>query len=510
MISRGAPYASAHGRLFFMPSPPELEAIDASIRGGNIPEARRLIENLVRADLSREAKLRLASLALRSDLPELGVEILLPTVRPPARSAVRATGEEIAEYAACLTRLGATEEAQHLLDPLDPGSYPRIHFYRYLALIAQWEYEKGIPHLEAYLSTLQLGDYQRVVAEVNLVAALVSERRHADAERVLATILEETGSKRYQLLRANALGLALSNAVLQSKWSEAKSFLVQARATLPAGPSIDELLLRKWGAFLGLMRDGAQPSHVRAVRAIKEEGTRRGHWETARDCDRALGIATNDEKLIVHLWFGTPFPSFRKWLLRGFGHPVSLPSRYVWKLGGEGAIRFRLSLSSADPSRSEVRPDLNKIPFKLLRILASDFYRPLRLPTLHHLLFPKEFYNPASSPLRVHQALNRLRRWLERSEAPLLVSHQDGLYRMEASAPCAIFLDCPSESTLGLAPLDALRQQLKAGDFPLSQAAKILSLSERSALRVVQKGIEEGSVERLGAGRKVRYRFSRK
>lgn len=487
-----------------------INEVDDWIKQGEIPKARRALRQLVETKLSRENLLKAALLALRADQPMLGIRLLNPLVRPPARSASRATREEIAEYAACLTRIGASEEANSLLEPLDAKSNPRVLLYRYIALVTQWEYEKGIPLIREYLSRLSPGDYQFVVAEVNLAAALIHERHHKEASELIGRILAETQESGFRLLRANTLGLAISNAVYQKKWNEAEERLNEARSALPDAASLDEFLLRKWGAILALMRKKPTPGSLGQVNKIREEAARRAHWETLRDCDRFRAFATRDKNLITRLYFGTPFASFRKWLLLGYGEAISIPAEYRWRPGAQPGRGKLIDLGMGETIVGAIRPEHGDIPLRLLKIVSSDFYRPFRLATLHHLLFPGEFFNPASSPLRVHQALNRLKKWKTANRVPLQIQHQVGWYRLKATGPCEIRVVDSAQEPEAKSPIHKLQKHLANRPFRLQEVTELLDLSSRSALRVVQDGLQAGSLEKLGAGKTTRYRFTKK
>jgi hypothetical protein len=62
-----------------------------------------------------------------------------------------------------------------------------------------------------------------------------------------------------------------------------------------------------------------------------------------------------------------------------------------------------------DPRRSFEFSARHPLLVRLLESLATDLYRPHRLPHLFSNLYPGEFFNPHSAPLKIHQLIHRLR-----------------------------------------------------------------------------------------------------
>ena len=128
-------------------APADLAAIEDSIRRGDLKTARGELRRLCARRVPRTEAAPLANLAYRAGLPELGLRLLGRIVRPPPRVATRATAAEKAEYAVCLIRLGASEEARWLLDEIDEREYPPSLLYRAFALASRWDYEATLAPL---------------------------------------------------------------------------------------------------------------------------------------------------------------------------------------------------------------------------------------------------------------------------------------------------------------------------------------------------------------------------
>lgn len=486
-----------------------IDDIHERIRKGDVAGARHALGELGRRRVPRVSALTVARLARRAELPALAIRVLNPIVRPGPRKEADATDEEKAEYAACLTKIGASEEADVLLASLSPEAVPMALLYRAFALITRWDYEGAIPLLDAFAAVRSVEPYWRIVARVNLASAHVYVHHGKQAGKLLDALLEETKRGEHSLLHGHVLDLAAVNAMQEKAWAEAESYLRRAEELA----SRDEggarpFFLRKWRAVLEASRKGPKPGAIEGLRAVRREALERRHWETVRDCDRYEATVARDRALLVHLWFGTPFEKFRENMLREFGEPVAIPPEYEWRLGKAGREKAHtLDLFTGEISHGrKLKP--GGLVHRTLVSLCADFYRPVRLAALHYRLYPREYYNPVSAPLRVHQALWELRQWIAKARFPLAIEEREGFYRVTTEGDCRIRVR--GGAALGAkapALLDILRREWPAMPFSLSDASERLAVSPRSTLRIVREGIEAGELERSGRAALTRYRF---
>lgn len=481
---------------------------DELIKQGNSTEATRLLAQLGEMDLPRESVVLVASLFRRTFDPEKGIKLLNPIVRPPTRSPVKATEEEKAEYASCLARFGAPEEGLEILNKIDATAHPQVLLFQSVALAHQWDYEKSIPLLARYLDSPLVDDYQKLVARMNLAAAYAHERQYANTETTLQEIVEQAERESRLLILANALHVRAAVAVLRGQYSEARKRLKKAEEILRKNQTLDEVLLRKWWAILGLMEVGPSSQTIEAIRAVRAEALGLKHWETVRDCDRFEAFATKDKSLLLHLYFGTPFDSFRKWLLLGAGGEVDIPPSYDWEIGGRARAKHTLDLRDAISAKGAPKLPPGSTLHRLLVTLCSDFYAPVRLATLHHRLHPEEFYNPESSPVRVHKSLNRLRGWCGSAKISVRIVEERGFYRLESEPGVTVRVyrgRAPSGRKEAL--LEKVSQHWKGEFFTLPEVASFLGVSNRSAARVLDEAKHKGTIEKVGQGRASRFRL---
>src|SRR5262249_17456964 len=160
--------------------------------------------------IPRQIRAAFASLAARAGVGEVGIRLLRSVLRPDTKAPVQATDEEKGEYAHCLIKLGATEEALQLLAMIR-GNYPQALFYEAAARISRWDYAPTIPLFKKYIASPGVTSYQKLVGKVNLASVLVHQRKFREASYLLRDIVYETGIRRLPLLQGNALQFAACN-----------------------------------------------------------------------------------------------------------------------------------------------------------------------------------------------------------------------------------------------------------------------------------------------------------
>ena len=482
-------------------------ALDTWIRQGQGVQAQRELVRLSKKKLPRREALAFAVLARRADLPLLGIRILNPIVRPTNKAPATASETESAEYALSLTKIGATQEGLQILSDLESTRIPEVLLYTAFAHFTGWDYESALPLLSAYVALPGIAPYQRLIGQVNLAAALVHEQHYLKARELLRLILQETHEKNYVLLQGNALELLAQNSILERDWEAAEEHLNEAQKRLSDTNSRDAFYVRKWRAILALLKSWPPFNSLEILHAIKAEARQRQSWETARDCDFFEAVHTKNHALATHLYFGTPFPCYRRRLVKSCGEPFNLPEEYLWNLveGESSKSIFDLFNAEAFPGRHCLKP--GHLLHRLLATLSSNFYRPLRIASLHALLYPEEFFNPFTAPTRVHQAIIRLRRWLSAYRIPLLIREQNGFYELIPRRPYGILIRNP-EGSEKLSPLlVTLKHRYPNTLFSLQEARAVLKTSLATAHRLMVKAIAGGHVRRAGTGRSTRYIF---
>lgn len=487
----------------------QANTISEWIKEGKIPAAQAALKALPLETVPRKMMQIVASLAKRALMPELGIKLLNPIVRPTRNAPATASDLEKVEYASCLTRIGAAEEALELLKRVASKDMPEALLCEAFARVNQWGYAEAIPLFTRCCRSSLFDEYQRMVAKVNLVSALIYERRHQEATPLIGELLEQTKEDQHMLLRINTLHFAAVNAIFQGNWKLARELLIQEEAVIAHPGSLEAFFLRKWNTILRLLEQGPSSSALKGLHFIREEAITRKHFETVRDCDRFQAFATQDDALVRHLYFGTPYEGFRRWLLQGYPKAVELPGSYDWGLQG-GSENVHLDLTSG-ACGSNGEPLLKgSLLHRMLLVLASDFYAPFRLAALFARLYSDEFYHPVASPQKIHRALSRLRKWIGSTRLPLVIHENEGLYQLAGTAPLTVRLPKPGmilERAIGA--LGEIIQRWPDSPFSAREASVYLNVSYRTVHRILDEARREGRVKTVGGGPRTKYLFKK-
>lgn len=480
-----------------------LLAIEDSIRQGRGSEAQRRIQTLARKKTERGDVVVLAELARRAGIPVLGLRLLNPFVRSDRKRMVRCTAEESLQYAACLTRVGAVMEATTILKALDGEAHPSVFLYLGFAFLSEWNYEEAIPLFLKYIRHPRVNAYSRMVGKINLAESYVSEGDYLKAEPLLRDLLFESSAQKLHLVLGKALELSAQNFIMQGKLGRAREFLKKSIEFLRSSGGRDEFNVRKWWAIWEFQMERGSESSLKSLRTIRREALQREHWESVRACDRSEAVVRKDQELFLHVYFGTPYESFRRQFLHDFKTAVSLPDSFLWNLKGKAHANAVIDLTQYAPGA--LKP--GQLLHRLLTLLSSDFYRPFTLAEIHSALHPKEYFNPTTAAHRVHQAIKRLRGWAKDSHVPLRIDEHRGSYRLNTADPCAIRVNRISTPNPSSVFLVTLKKAWGARVFSTAQAAEELRLSYSSAQRCLTDAVKRGELVKAGGGSSTRYHF---
>lgn len=485
-----------------------LQSIHSLVAQGNGAEAREKLQGLRGADIPRADRAAYAQLCWRTGLTELGLSSLAPCLRSEGRSATVASSAERAEHAQCLIRAGAPAEALAILRDVDAREYPRAHLYLASARIAHWDYSGSIAPLEAFLASTAPRSYDRLIARVNLAAALAHEGDGRLVRVGLRTAALEAANRRATVLHASALEIEAQILLDERRFAEALALIDRAAQILGAFGAADEWYTRKWRAIARLREERSESAAREAHRSAREEALRRGSWESARQLDGELALRLRDDAIYRAVYFGTPYPCFRRKLAAKWSEAGRAETAWECELR-EGAGAGLPVLDVSDGSYGNAKLNAAKRLHRLLFTLAADRYRPQTPAALFFAIFPGEVYHPRHGKQRVHQAISALRRWIGEAGAPLDVAETGGAYRLEGS--CRLRLPAWSPFDEGTWRGEVARHKLRAlaaDAFTSSEAQAAIGLSRRTTLRILSEGLREGWLAREGNRRSSRYRFA--
>ena len=479
-----------------------LKNLEELVRSGKFDQVEQQLKKLVVKRVPRAQALGLANIARRVNQPALALSILNPIVRAEPHALHPATELERIEYAENLRKLGAVNEASQILGEIDAAKYPQASFHLALCCFSTWRYADAIPHLRAYLAATSLTDYQKIVGRVNLAAALIHEASFDEAAPLLEGLRAETRAAGYNLLFGNSLELSAQLEIFRGAWADARRYLDEAAATLSSAGAVEALWVGKWKALAKSLEAARVQPELREIAARAREA---GHWETVRDCEYHIARIERDHALLTHVFYGTPHEGYKNNLMKAAGSWFKSPETYVWKSGE--TCDFVLNVSSGEITGGGEALPIGQAHHRLLVLLSRDFFKPFPLVALFAQLFPDEYFNPLSSPTRVHQTVKRLRTWIRESKFPIAVVESGGSYRLQVLPGGA--LEIPRDPV----PLDSREIQLKltlkvlgSEPFSIRQAHQALGGSLSTSQRLLRWGVDRGLLDTYGAGPKTRYR----
>lgn len=485
-----------------------LKQLSKQLAEGKTAEIAKVLRRINLKTVKRSEAFPIASIARRIDEPMIALRILNPLVRPTQGRPVRANEDEKSVYAGALIKIGGINEAIDILSSMDSIQVPMSALFLAHAYMAQWNYKDCIPILKNYLGNQSLDLERRLVGLVNLAASLIYEKEYASAEKILGSLLEESKNT-FPLLFGNSLELSAQLEVKRKNWKEARAFLRQAERIFQHVSGLDPFYVRKWTALVDLLENPSTSQVVR-LNEVRTEAVNRRHWETIRDCDLHLAVVKRKRHLLTHLYFGTPYDSFRQRIFLDYGGPIQMPDRYILAEPVEAKPNKEINLIEEILASKRSSNTLSK---QLACILVSDFYRPLRVASLFSQLYPGEYYNPDSSPRRVYTLIQNFRKaCLQEGNQIQLVSLQDDGYQLKIPKGIGIVIHHPRRavSTDKKGIIEGLRNRFGTDPFNIRLATEGLNLSKSSFVRAMNSAIETGVIHKEGAGKGTTYRFMKR
>lgn len=472
-----------------------LKECESHIRAGHDHRVVKILGRLNLAKVPRVWRLPLANLARRTSQIATGLRILTAVVRSGQdRSANPATPAELAEYAILLQRAGSVIEALEVLKSVDSNVVPAALLYRAFCHFNLWQYEEALPVLRQYLDLID-DPYQKLVARVNLGAALVATGRFDTAEEILKNCAQSAKAGGHTRLLGNAHELLSQCFLLTGDLREAGHNLDIASGIFSVPGTLEYLFTEKCRAFLNSKLSGSPE----ALKKFRQQAVVWPHAETVREADLFSLIVEFDPHVFEHLYFGTPFASYRARIEKHLG---LVPEMTEFTLGrGPRSLHAETGLLNGKEVFAR-----GGVSHRLVAALAQDFYRPARTNTVFALLYPDEHFNIFSSPGRVHQAVRRVRREFEALNLPLEIVHSVAGFQLKLGP--GMSMQVPRAfGAVGIyeCHIEKLSCEVRERGFSATEARALLSLSASAMQRFLSWAQHNGHIEKFGASTATLY-----
>jgi tetratricopeptide (TPR) repeat protein len=499
--------------------------IRESIEAGKISEASELLAKLDTKSLTRTDLLQVAHYYRRIAQPLKSIELLRSFVHPTTKGSYEVRDDELLEYAAALTGLGAVREARKTLNDVSDKSSSRYKLFQAFNSIREWDYRAAIKPLEENL-TLDKDPYTAAVGKVNLLQAYLY-----CGELSKSLLLLEKKEWQEELLKKKQLRLLGNLEELKAQyyfqvknWEKAKDCLEKASAYLQNSVELENLFVKKWQFLVSLYQKEVTSKEREEWIKLRAIAKALQHQETMRDLDYHFAIRTDDKALLKYIYWGTPHQSYKEKIIHQYLKIYKIPLEV-----GESYSRLISSTDSGPVFESSV-PEISTVYElnvslnpqitglkedsllrKLFVCLNGDFYRGISLYSLHEQIYEGEYFNPQSGPDRITQLVFRLREWLDKNDIQLEVFHENNSYLLKAKAGISLqILSCSSDTNSSLLPIVRKAYELYLSNpFKLTELANKIKVPQRTVSTQIKEAVELKQIEKIASGPQTQYRVSK-
>lgn len=485
----------------------KIKRIEGLVRKAQGKKAQEELLKIKRSKIPKARLHEIANLLTRCGLEEMALNLMRPLVRPVKGTPNKPSDNDTMAYALALMRLGSESEAKSLLENIDAQKLPRASFILGILKMRAWDYQHAAVLFQQYLA-LEKDKYHQFTCKLNLAQSLILLDDFIESEQLLQEALLYAKIHHLESHHGNALAYLAGLEFYRGNLNKSQTYLQAAEGILRPAGGMDYFFVRKWFAILDLYLKKGEPASKSAFEKIRKEAIERSHWETVRDLDFHWAVFHNDSNQFLKLYFGTPYKSFRVRLAKHFSH-APVPESFLWRfdLDSEKTPKTIIDLQEGGKHAKTSALKPGKTLHRLYMTLTSDTYRRFSLMQLFENMFPNEHYNPAVSALRVHQGVKLLRKYFRDNAIPLSIETIHGFYYLSGEPSSAIRLTKQNSLAAEFTPLSAVKERLPA-EFTVGDTTSFLGVSRSGAAKIVRKAVQAGELERLGRGKKVRYRFT--
>ncbi len=469
-------------------------------------EARRVVTELKRINLKKVPRKHVASVAdigRRLSLSHWMLRLLTPYIRPAQKLAVQASALERALYAVALARIGAHTEAVRWILGIDDES-KEVLILKASAWISQWNYRMAQSIYSTLLRLTTLTEYERRIAEINFAACCVNQGNYFLAVKRLSSF--SIWKDQFPLLYGNSCELLAQAYFGIEKFHEAEQMAIESTKILGAGAEAYSLFAQKWLLIIQSSASGQIAEDQWGK--VKQAALQRNDGEAQRDLELFRAVIERNLDGFLKVYFGSPFPTYRRIALKRYKSPVSLPSSLVVSSSAE-KLTSKLDLHSGVFQNSCGEITIVGKNLDILRVLNRDLFRATPTGELFSLVYPGEVFDVATSPHRVYQAILQLKICLETYKIPIQIERAKHLYRLKAeSIAITVYQKYSNQSRREIAITENLAawfSQRGHGHFQRADLEKKFSLSKSTAIEWLKIGQALKLIESRSAGNRSFY-----
>ncbi|MCB0377264.1 MAG: hypothetical protein KDD33_02110 [Bdellovibrionales bacterium] len=450
--------------------------IDKLIVSFEVKKAQSLLKAMDIKSIPKKMRADFAALARRAGSYRLALRILNSNVY----GADEASAEDTIEYASSLRRLGLINQALNLLKRVE--HYPTSFLHQAFCHMHLWDYKSSQDCFIEFLSRDETKPYDQLIAKVNLISCFVENSEYQKAELLLQKVKMECIETSPHLL-LNCLETEGQMLIRQGKMSQAIEVLQNAYDACHGEDVETTLFIEKW-----LLVAKCASGHIEEIDPRIGEFKKRirsfGHWETLRDFEWQIAKIFNNRSLLNYVYFGTPFASFRSYILNHLG-VERLPGSFIWMDGrSQDSIDINIDLHKVE----DVPLPFGMGVHRLWMLLASDFYRPWSIGRIFNSLFPDELYDPSTSPKKVYRLIEKLQEAIEKNDIKIEMRTTPHGYRLRPKPGCIFYV----HETMEFASqehflLYLLKKNGFSNQISVKELQEVIPLSQHQWYRALKK-----------------------
>ncbi len=482
-----------------------LDKIDHSIRKGDFSTAKKVLDSIAISKTPERLVIRLSDLLTRAGMFKHNIKLLYPFM---FNNVAPANPRITARYALNLQQIGAYHEASRIFEDFDFPKAPEANFYYAITLFSKWDYSEATKYLKKYLQAKELSVYERLVGKVNLIQSHLGSGDYTDGESLLKEVESEIEKPEYNLLRANCFQLKAQLLYAKKEFQKALQLLSSSEKMLKTFPSHYQLTVRFWQMICQLALNPESNQALKAFKELRQKSVKLGRWALVRQCDYYRSMIEQNEELFLKVYFGTPFPAYRKRLEQSFGKKITIPEHYLWNPTEKKAAQNNIvDVTEGLDLNSGSRLKRGQVPHRLLQTLSSDFYINFKLETIASYVFPDEHYNPSTSYKRAFTAVSKLQKWFKDNKIPIQVKLNDDGYRIYFVDPYVMKVRLAYDNALEFDPKSDLLSHLADNElYSARELSGLLKIPLRTIYRKLGELVNNNQLVREKFGNEVKYR----
>lgn len=479
-----------------------LQECDLLIKSGKINSVATLISKLNLVQVPRQHKQSLAKIFRRTGLISQGIRLLHPIIRHNKELVQPPTPSEICEYAALISRIGLIKESLDLLKNVNPNTNSEALLYSGFCYVSNWDYIEAQKYFEQYL-TLQIDEYSRLIAKVNLSACYIGSGQLSKAAILIDESLQLSYAAKSKRLQGNCLEMRGQMNVLNFNFLEAKKNLNLAKEIFISAQSYDSLLTDKWQSIIAAFESRS----IEPLLFFRKRAENQKHWESVRESDLFRTRIEFNQKIFDQLIFGTPSRAYQNRAYELINRNAS--EKMIW---GDPKSKHIDLVSFTDDSA--FTSNTGKKMHQMLQALLNDLYAPRNTASLFSEVYPDECFNIDSSPYKIRQIIRRLRTWFNENSYNADIKYENGHgYRLEIKNGFSFLLNKNQKNSVIVIEdlfYNKLKNVFQNKSFTINEACSKLNISESGFHRFVRKTLAQGLIKKSGKARSTVYTITDK